>query len=60
MNRINIGVITELLNIEYSQNKEIIKQNNQIIDLLQKIYGNLQNKEIIDILNKIYEKIKII
>jgi len=43
MNRIDIGIITELLNIE-DQNKEIIHQNGEIIDLL----------------NKIYEKIKII
>jgi len=37
MNRIDIGIITELLNIE-DQNKEIINQNGEIIDLLKKIY----------------------
>jgi len=41
MNRIDIGIITELLNVE-DQNKELIKQNSQIIDLLQKIYEKVK------------------
>jgi len=41
MNRIDIGIITELLNVE-DQNKELIKQNSQIIDLLQKIYEHVK------------------
>jgi len=41
MNRIDIGIITELLNIE-DQNKEIINQNGEIIDLLQKIYEKIK------------------
>jgi len=41
MNRIDIGIITELLNIE-DQNKEIINQNGEIIDLLKKIYEKVK------------------